>query len=173
MLNLTTTRTEIRPLDPNDFPEIISMYQEPNSNEFIPPLQQKTEVEYLDFLQKKSTVNHKSKGLGFWTIRANFTAEFIGTTNLNNFEALQLIHLGVHLKRSFWGKGYASEVMAAIRDYGFQQLQLPQIYGIVSPQHLVSKKMLERAGLRYQKTMQLHNNTVELYCINKKNNPMI
>jgi len=164
---LTTKRCKITPLITSDFEDILNMYHEPDSNTYIPPLLNKTDQEYLDFLTMKVETNNHPKGLGFWTVRELETQKFIGTANLNVLDVLKITHMGCHLSKAVWGQGFATEIMAAMCDYGLNDLGLPTVYGICSVGHVVSKKMLLRTGLVYDKTVQLRGEDVEVFCIRK------
>ena len=163
---LITNRAILTPLQKSDFEEIIDMYFEPDSNQYIPPLLNKDRASYLEFLTKKITHNSQPKGLGFWVVRDTNDHSFLGTANLNVMEVLQITHVGCHLSRRIWGQGYGSELVQCLVQYGLQDLKLPVIYGIVSPAHHASKKMLRKAGLDYDKTIDLHGQAVDLFKIN-------
>ena len=86
---LETTRTTITPLAKSDIPEIMEMYHEPDSNKFIPPLLDKNEDYYIDFLNKK--IEYNKNEIGFWTVRHTTDNAFIGTVNLNQFADTELV----------------------------------------------------------------------------------
>jgi RimJ/RimL family protein N-acetyltransferase len=163
MLILETERTILTPLKEEDFQAIISMYLEPDSNKFIPPLQNKSAEEYQAFLQKRILKNNHPKGHGVWVIRTKETQEFIGTANLNILEALQLTHLGAHLAQAAWGKGYATEVLSTVSHYGLQTLELSAIHALVDEQNQASKNMLVKIGMSYFETIELFGVQVMLY----------
>lgn len=163
MLILETERTILSPLKEEDFQAIIQMYLEPDSNKFIPPLQNKSAEEYQAFLQKRVLKNNHPKGHGVWVIRKKGTQEFIGTANLNILEALQLTHLGTHLTRAAWGKGYATEVLNTLSHYGLQTLKLSAIHALVDAQNQASKNMLVKIGMNYLKMIELYGVPVALY----------
>ena len=165
---LHSKRTIISPLAVTDIDEIINMYHEPDSNKFIPILLNKTDAEYRDFLRTKIQTNDHPKGLGVWTVRAADSQEYIGTVNLNVMPILDIVHIGAHLSRSVWGKGYATETLAALLDYGLNTLKLPVIHGICSVDHVVSKKMLLRTGLVYDRTVDFRGEDVEIYLVHRK-----
>lgn len=165
MQTLTTNRTILTPLQESDFEEIIEMYFEPDSNQYVPPLLNKDRATYLERLTKKIVPNTQPKGLGFWTVRDKNNHTFLGTANLNIMEVLQITHVGCHLSRKIWGQGYGSELIQCLVQYGLQDLKLPVIYGIVSPAHLASKKMLRKAGLEYDKTIELYDEALDLFKI--------
>lgn len=168
MLHLETERTILTPLKEEDFQAIIQMYLEPDSNKFVPPLQNKSAAEYRVLLQQKLLKNNQPKGHGIWTVREKGSDNFIGTANLNIQKILQVTHLGVHLACATWGKGYATEILSRLRDYALLDLKLPLIYALVDEQHLISKNMLTKIGMSYIETIELYNVQVELYKLKLK-----
>jgi len=139
---LKTTRTTITPLAESDIPEMMEMYREPDSNKFIPPLFDKDDDYYNDFLSTK--IENNKSDVGFWTVRDLTQNTFIGTVNLNQFADTNMIHIGCHLKRDFWNQGYAYELMSRLRDHGIEDKQLSAIHGIFNEEHIVSAKLLKK-----------------------------
>lgn len=163
MRTLQTERTILSPLKEGDFKNIIEMYFEPDSNKFVPPLQNKSVAEYQALLQQKLLKNDQPKGHGIWTIREKDSEEFIGTANLNIQKTLQIRHLGAHLARAAWGKGYATEVLLRLKDYALDDLHLESISALVDSQHYNSKKMLTKIGMQYFETIELYAAQIEIY----------
>jgi ribosomal-protein-alanine N-acetyltransferase len=54
------------------------------------------------------------------------------------------------LGRPFWGQGFASEAGRASLNYGFEQLSLNQIVGIVHPKNIASQRVLEKLGMKFR-----------------------
>lgn len=55
------------------------------------------------------------------------------------------------LSRDAWGKGYATEIARRIIEYGFEKLNLPKVYATVDDEHSVSIRVLEKAGMRFER----------------------
>ena len=165
MQTLYTNRTVIRSLKLSDFQDIIDMYLEPDSNKFIPPLQNKTPEQYKVLLSGKINNNNNPEGLGFWSVRTKENDRLIGTANLNIMNVLNIVHTGIHLRRSVWNMGFASEIISEMLDYGLNSLKLPEIYGICSANHIVSEKMLMKAGLVFQESIHLNGEELGIYKI--------
>jgi [ribosomal protein S5]-alanine N-acetyltransferase len=53
------------------------------------------------------------------------------------------------LNPEFWGKGYATEIARKVVGYGFEELNLPEIYATVDDEHAVSIRVLEKAGMNF------------------------
>ena len=148
-MKLYTERTTISPISKKDIPEILEMYAEPDSFKYILPHKDKTEVHYQDFLNGKIESNNIT--IGFWTVRLKETNSFIGTVNLNQFQGTGMTHIGCHLKRTFWNKGFATELMIQLIDYGFENRNLKAIHGIVEENNLVSSKLMRSLGFELYK----------------------
>ncbi|PLZ35868.1 GNAT family N-acetyltransferase, partial [Fischerella thermalis WC542] len=76
-----------------------------------------------------------NNGTGLWAIALKDSREIVGTIILIQLRdeeenLTQDYEIGWHLKKSAWGKGYATEAAKAILDYGFNTLKLPVIYAI-------------------------------------------
>ena len=162
-MNMTTTRALATPLKRNDFDAIINMYFEPDSNTFIKPLLNKTKEYYESFLEGR--FNQNEELIGFWAVRSQESNEFIGTINLNFMEAIKGFHIGCHLRKNFWGKGYATELLTALLDVGINEMNLDQVYGLVEKGHDVSKKMLLKVGLEHYKDFELDGCILEQYML--------
>ncbi len=54
--------------------------------------------------------------------------------------------IGYILRRDAWGKGYASEAVTRIIDYGFRELGLRRIFADVDPDNAASIVLLEKLG---------------------------
>jgi len=55
--------------------------------------------------------------------------------------------LGYWLGRPYWGRGYASEAVAAVIDYGFGTLGLGTIRAYTDPSNTASQRVLRHCGL--------------------------
>lgn len=76
--------------------------------------------------------------------------QFIGLGVLIHLELNpnhQAYEVGYRLPKKSWGKGYATEICKALIRYGFSELKLQEIFGTTHPDHLVSKKVLQKCGL--------------------------
>jgi RimJ/RimL family protein N-acetyltransferase len=60
------------------------------------------------------------------------------------------IELGYRLKRSFWGKGFATEGARALIAYGFDQLGLDSIMAQTLQRNLASRRVMEKLGMRVE-----------------------
>lgn len=54
------------------------------------------------------------------------------------------------LRTTAWGKGYATEIARRIIEFGFEELELPEVFATVDDEHLASIRVLEKAGMVFQ-----------------------
>ena len=74
------------------------------------------------------------------------TMELIGGCRLNKVSDIEG-HVGYKLARRYWGKGYATEAVRALVDYGFRVLNLHRVYATVHPENAASIRVLEKVGM--------------------------
>ena len=67
----------------------------------------------------------------------------------------------------FWGRGLATEAALPAIDYGFRQLGLKQIIGLVDPDNVASVRVLEKLGLRFVSIMDYRSLKVARYVIDR------
>lgn len=80
-----------------------------------------------------------------WGICLKTTGELIGTCCLGNFDDMaKRSEIGYAIKENEWNKGYATEALACILDYGFNKIQLNRIEATITPGNDSSVRVLEK-----------------------------
>lgn len=54
--------------------------------------------------------------------------------------------IGYELSKEYWGKGIASEALAAVINYGFMEMKLQRIQALIEPPNIRSQKLVEKHG---------------------------
>ena len=67
----------------------------------------------------------------------------------NNFPETDEVEIDFILDRHYWGRGFATEAGQAALQYGFNDLGLSMIVGIVHPENRASQRVLEKVGLQF------------------------
>jgi RimJ/RimL family protein N-acetyltransferase len=84
-------------------------------------------------------------------VEERMTSLFIGFTGLAvaTFAApfTPATEIGWRLSRQAWGKGYASEAAAAVRDLAFEALGLAELVSFTSQQNHRSRRVMEKIGM--------------------------
>jgi RimJ/RimL family protein N-acetyltransferase len=99
---------------------------------------------FLDYYQRYP-------GYGFWAAIEKPTGEFLGWFHLRPGEGGydDVPELGYRLRRSAWGKGYATEGSRALIDKGFADLGAQRVFAGTMAINTASRRVMEKAGLRF------------------------
>lgn len=62
--------------------------------------------------------------------------------------------IGFIMSKQFWNKGFSTEAITALLEYGFQELQLHRIEARCHEQNFGSQRVLEKNGFTYEGTMR-------------------
>ncbi len=110
-----------------------------------------------DWLQR-CLENYREWGFGRWAVVEKAGHEVIGYCGLAyapGVTAQPEVAIGYRLARPFWGHGYATEAVLAVRDYAFDVLCLPRLIATIDPQNVASIRVAEKAGMRYEQEIML------------------
>lgn len=91
----------------------------------------------------------------WWAICEKHSKNFMGTFGYYNYKkADQYAEIGYWLMPDFWGKGYATEALLAILNFGEQTLNLSKIEAFVEAENKASGDLLKKLGFRKDKLMK-------------------
>lgn len=101
----------------------------------------KDEMEWIEDLRKHEQ-NQK-----VFIIRSNEDNLPVGNIGLQNIDTYNMhAELGYLLQKQSWGKGYATEAVSLMLQYGFNVLNLRKIYAFVKDGNIGSVKVLQKNG---------------------------
>jgi RimJ/RimL family protein N-acetyltransferase len=58
-----------------------------------------------------------------------------------------LYEIGYHVRRDFWGRGFATEAAIACRNWAFANLKTDRLISLIRPENLASIRVAARAGM--------------------------
>lgn len=93
---------------------------------------------------------------GIWAVTLKDTQQLIASIGIvpdPKRENPQVRMLGYWLDEPYWGKGYMSEAVQAVLNYGFNELQLSLITANCYPHNKRSQQVLKRNGFIYEGTL--------------------
>lgn len=93
-------------------------------------------------------------GFGRWSVLLKVSGEYIGFCGLNYRSNVGEVDLGFRLRRSHWGKGYATEASRGSLVYGFKEYALNKIVARAMKENLASHRVLHKLGMRFEKTFE-------------------
>ena len=94
------------------------------------------------------------EGFGFWAAVEKSSGEFLGWFEFRPPEGggTDEVELGYRLRRSAWGKGYATEGSRALIRKGFVDLGVRRVVAETMAVNAASRRVMEKAGLTYVRT---------------------
>jgi RimJ/RimL family protein N-acetyltransferase len=92
----------------------------------------------------------ETPGIGFWAAEERATGEFVGWFHLRPGEGhpVDEPELGYRLRRSAWGKGYATEGCRALIDKAFAEHGVRRVLAETMVVHSASRRVMEKSGLQ-------------------------
>jgi RimJ/RimL family protein N-acetyltransferase len=93
-------------------------------------------------------------GYGYWAAVEKSTGDFVGWFHFRPAEGHpdDEPELGYRLRRSAWGKGYATEGSIALIDRGFREYGVRRVVAEAMAVHTSSRRVMEKAGMHLVRT---------------------
>ena len=97
------------------------------------------------------------RGFGAWAAIEKATGDFVGWFGLHPTDERppDEVELGYRLRRSAWGKGYATEGSRALIEKAFTELGVRRVWAQTMTVNASSRRVMEKAGLMYVRTFHL------------------
>jgi RimJ/RimL family protein N-acetyltransferase len=148
---LQTERLVLRRFTEADVDNLVELDADPDVMFFING-GRPTPREYIEQVLLPAWLSYyaRSPGLGFWAAEEKATGQFIGWFHLRPAEGHppDEPELGYRLRRSAWGKGYATEGSRALIDKGFAEHAIRRVTAEAMGVHTASRRVMEKCGLR-------------------------
>jgi len=116
-------------------------------------------------LRSHPMADYQKYGFGRWACVHKTSGEVIGFAGLKYLEELSEVDIGYRLLPAYWGIGLATEASQAALEYGFAQLGLERIIGLVDPENVASVRILEKLGLSFVGVEENQGQSVARYVI--------
>lgn len=97
--------------------------------------------------------DYRVHGFGRMACVEKSTGRVVGFSGLKYLNDFDEIDIGYRFLPECWGKGYATESAKILMAHGISELGLRRIVGLVHPENVASKKVLEKLGLRFEREL--------------------
>jgi RimJ/RimL family protein N-acetyltransferase len=118
-----------------------------------------------EVLRSRPLADYRKHGFGRWACVHKQSGEVIGFAGLKYLDDLGEVDIGYRLLPAHWGRGLATEACRAILDFGFTDLRLERIIGLVDPANAASVRVLAKLGLTFVGTLEYQGQSVAKYVI--------
>lgn len=105
------------------------------------------------------------RGFGVWAVVDKASGDLIGQCGLNVLEEAPETEVLYLLDRPYWGRGLATEAARRAVLCGFHDVGLTRIVGLTKPENIMSQRVLEKAGLRYERDATFFGMTVRYFIV--------
>lgn len=147
---LNTDRLILRPMERSDFADMYDYARREDTSRYLvwtPHPSPEYTRSYLSMIMRLYR-----KGQFFdWAIVERYSGRMIGTCG---FSRLDLHHrvgeIGYVLNPSRHGRGYATEAVRKVLEYGFLVMELNRIEGRYMVENMPSRRVMERCGLTFE-----------------------
>ena len=150
MTAFETTRLISRRLEKADIPALVALWTDEDVTRHLGGPRDPERVERT--LETELTEG-QADDLGLWPVIEKSTGELIGDCGLlrKDVDGKPEIELNYVIAKKAWGRGYATEVAAAIMDYAFTELGCQRLIALIDPANAASERVAIKLGLRYEK----------------------
>ena len=143
---LETARLALRELEPDDLDFLASMMADPEvSHHYDRRFSREAADEWLH----RQLERYAMDGHGLWLAMDKASRTPVGQVGLilQTVQGQKRPEIGWLLDRKKWGKGYATEAGAAVRDAAFTRWKYPEVISLIRPANTSSQRVAERLGL--------------------------
>ncbi len=145
---LETERLLLREFDEGDAEAMFVLGSDPEVTRFtgdrLTSIEQAVEV-----LRTRPMADYRKHGYGRWACVDRASGELIGFAGLKYLDDLQEVDVGYRFLPAYWGRGLATEAGRAVVEFGFAEVRLHRIIGLVAPENGASVRVLEKLGLAF------------------------
>lgn len=150
MPELETDRLILRMFSQADLDDLAQIYADPDVMRYLSghPLTREESAGWLKYFIS----GWELYGFGWWALVLKESKELIGHCGLQFIHVTPEVEVTYGLAKQYWRNGLASEATRACLRYGFEELKLDRIYALADPGNTGSHRVMERVGMKYDKT---------------------
>lgn len=156
---IETERCVLRRIVPDDYEMMYENWARYEEVCRFFPFHPMTDIEIYKEKVNNWVANYESDTYFHWVIEWKENGEVIGTINLGNVEESCLMSDTAYmLSPKYWGQGIMTEVLQAILNYSFREIELNRVQAEVFAGNVASEHVLTKCG------MQLEGIARQKYC---------
>jgi len=143
---IETPRLVLRAFAADDAEPLHRIYGEPDMLRYFPS-PDPPPLESVRTSIGKMNDHWRQRGYGLWAMTLKPTGTLVGRCGMQWIADTEETEIDFILARDAWGRGLATEAAREGIRYGLERLRLDRIVGIVHPENLASRRVLEKIGL--------------------------
>ncbi len=147
----------MEPLQLSDLDSLARIWSDPEVTRFLPSRGNPIPKEKVEKALASFVEHWQEQEYGIWKIVEDETDKMVGYCGLRYLDELNEVELVYGLSKEYWGRGIATKAAKASVLYGFDVANLDRIIAMALPDNEPSKKVIEKAGLKYEKQIHIFN----------------
>ncbi|MGA7355409.1 MAG: GNAT family N-acetyltransferase [Candidatus Cybelea sp.] len=142
----TTNRLYQRPWRLNDVENVLAMYAKPQVMRWIPGgVWDRSQTER--FVVRMIEM-HEQERLCIYPVLLKESDAIVGHCGLNHLERGPEVEIAFLFDEQYWGKGFATEIAAAVLQHAFGAIGLERVVAVAFPENVRSIAVMQRIGMK-------------------------
>jgi RimJ/RimL family protein N-acetyltransferase len=152
---LETERLVLRQLTASDAAFMLELVNEPAWIRNIGDRGVRTPEDAWNYMLNGPVGSYAQHGFGLYLVELRGSGVPLGICGLVKRDTLPDVDIGFAFLKRHWAHGYAFEAASAVLDHARKVLGLQRIVAITAPDNYGSIRVLEKIGLRFERSLQL------------------
>jgi [ribosomal protein S5]-alanine N-acetyltransferase len=156
----------MRPIQVSDLDVLAAIWADPEVTRFLPSQGVPISRENTEKALQSFVAHWQQREYGIWAIVENTSSfEMVGYCGLRYLSELDEVEVLYGLAKEYWGRGIATQAAKTSVFYGFNVANLDKVIAMAIPDNQASRRVIEKAGLHYEKQVHMFNLDVLYYSI--------
>jgi ribosomal-protein-alanine N-acetyltransferase len=147
---LESERLLLREMSGDDAPTLFEYFRDPEYTRYVSFEVHSSPEQTKDFITWMADLYQRQDSIR-WGIQLKETGGLIGTIGLHFLRRdIRCMEVGYHIGRSYWRRGFATEALRTVVDFGFRDMNLNRIEATHHAGNEASGRVMQKVGFRYE-----------------------
>jgi len=168
MTELLTPRLVVRDFVHGDVDDLFAMDSDDRVMRYLGPgLKGRTRAEVEQTIDRIVERARSRPGCGLLHASLRDSGEFVGGCGVFPLENTSDTELAYRLPYAQWGRGFATEMSAAVLHHAFTTLDLSRVIGLTWPENVPSQRVLEKIGMTFDHEAVHYGRAMRVYVVDR------
>lgn len=164
---IETPRLLLKEFTSSDSEFIIELLNSPGWLKYIGTRNVSSAEDAVNYIENRIRRSYLESGFGFYKIELRTNGAIAGMCGLVKRDSLEEVDIGFALLPQYENNGYAFEASEAVMNFAKEKLKLHRLAAITVPYNNSSVKLLEKLGMKFERTIHLPDDPEALMLFNK------
>jgi ribosomal-protein-alanine N-acetyltransferase len=166
MHEIETARLRLRMLTRADLAELTRIVADPEVMKYLGRVPGPLTAAEAEAFFDSVFAHWERHGFGRWAVVEKSTGQLVGCAGFRSHEGQA--ELNYLLDRPHWGRGLGTEMASACLRAGFVRHGFGAVVAFTRPENAASRRVLEKAGMRYEGEAETHGVASVRYAITRE-----